>query len=122
MLGLIGLIIATLSSKQWKIAMQDRQICCPSTFSLAPQWPPTFFILEAPLFRTVFKPWADRGVILHIRVCARGRPTARQAKPTARQAKSYGPQTLYKLWLHGPPIVVYFMNLPSLQHFLLHTF
>ena len=29
--------------------MQDRYSCCPPAFSLAPQWPPTFFILESPL-------------------------------------------------------------------------
>jgi len=43
MLGLIALIIATSSPKQWKITMQDRCLCCPPTFSLALQWPPRFF-------------------------------------------------------------------------------
>jgi len=29
--------------------MQDRHSCCPPSFSLAPQFPPTFIILESPL-------------------------------------------------------------------------
>jgi len=32
--------------------MQDRYLCCPPTFFLAPQCPPTLFILESPLVRT----------------------------------------------------------------------
>jgi len=43
MSGLIGLIIATQSSKQWKITLQGRYLCCPPNFSLAPQCPPHFF-------------------------------------------------------------------------------
>jgi len=54
MRGLIGLIIATKSSKQWKITMQDRYLCCLPTFSLARQWPPTFFILESQLVLNCF--------------------------------------------------------------------
>ena len=50
MLGLIGLIIANQSSLQWKVTMQKRHLCRPPLlFSLAPQWPPHFFILESPL-------------------------------------------------------------------------
>jgi len=49
MWGLIGLIIATKASKQLKITMQDRYLCCLPTFSLTPQWPPLFFILESSL-------------------------------------------------------------------------
>jgi len=29
--------------------MQDTHSCCPPTFSLAPQWPPTFLFPESPL-------------------------------------------------------------------------
>jgi len=31
--------------------MQGRHLCFPPTFSLVPQWSPTFFILESPLFK-----------------------------------------------------------------------
>jgi len=42
-LGLIGLIIATSSSKQWKITMQDRYLCCPPYFFLGPAVATQFF-------------------------------------------------------------------------------
>jgi len=49
MLGLTGLIIANQSSLQRKITMQERRLCWPPHFSLTPQCPPSFFILESPL-------------------------------------------------------------------------
>jgi len=42
MLDLIVLIIATYSSKQRKITMQDKHLCWPSYFFHGPQCPPTF--------------------------------------------------------------------------------
>jgi len=44
MLGLIGLIIATSSSKQWKITMQDRHLCCPPLLFLGPAVASPLFI------------------------------------------------------------------------------
>jgi len=43
-LGLIGLTIATYSSKQRKITMQDKDLCWPPYFSLGPQWTQLFYI------------------------------------------------------------------------------
>jgi len=43
MLGLIGLIIANQSSLQRKITTQERRLCWPPLFSLAPQCPQFFY-------------------------------------------------------------------------------
>ena len=42
MLGLIGLVVANQSSLQWKITMQERHLCWPTYFFLAPQCPHFF--------------------------------------------------------------------------------
>jgi len=40
--------------------MQDIHLCCPPILSLAPQWLPTFFILESPLQVTAQVPRQNR--------------------------------------------------------------
>jgi len=54
LLGLIGFLIASQSSWQRKITMQERHLCWPPYFLPWPgSGPPSFFILESPLHQSI---------------------------------------------------------------------
>jgi len=55
MLGLIGLIIATFFSKQQKITMQDRHLCCRPNFFRGPAVALHFFHSR---IATVWQGWS----------------------------------------------------------------